>query len=165
MGGKGSGRRRDYASANLVERCDVLSIRASWIQNFLKRCYLEPAPRLRIDFRGFWQVFSFQPCFSHFGGHSWRIVCPTCGKHCIGLYRPWGLIAYSGPTYRCRTCWNLEYAPHHVMKTLAPYLATCAPMEARVMRSIREITRIVTKDPIEVNFGLECDDSVTTGKR
>jgi len=41
-----------------------------------------------------------------FGGRSWWMLCPSCGRRCLKLYLPPG--AATDPTpFRCRTCWRL----------------------------------------------------------
>ena len=43
-----------------------------------------------------------------FGGVSWWLLCPRCGRRCQALYMPPGAVEWYFPM-RCRECWGLTY--------------------------------------------------------
>ena len=78
-----------------------------------------------------------------YGGCSWWMLCPSCGRRCYKLYLPPGAAAPPTP-FRCRRCWGLVYeASQVVLKWDRGFLAS--PAMARVIRIEHAI--VVLKGP------------------
>jgi len=135
MGGHGSGRWGAHTKAMTVESCYALSIKAmrAWglfdggrrlgstlTRSCGGRVIEQAALNLRVQGleggrahlvvelgRGRQEVALEERAF-RFGGRSWWMLCPGCGRQCLKLYLSSG--AWSCPSpFRCRSCWRLTY--------------------------------------------------------
>jgi len=130
MGGAWSGRWRQHTKAMTVERSFILSIkmlrqagvlmapfatwRATWTRFIGERIIdqvdinVHPTLPLVVDLDRHRLEIETEERTFRYGGRSWWLLCPRCGRRCLKLYLPpW---AATDPTpFRCRLCWGLTY--------------------------------------------------------
>ena len=152
MGGSGSGRWNWHTKATTVEAC----LRLSTAPGAKIAGTLPPGWSMRTEHRpgGVALVLSSGPkveriellfCRPHWGGLSFWLLCPDCGRRCRKLFARPGTVLY-----RCRQCGGLVYASsqeaHHLDRGAAGALLAricgdlglgCSPSEAARMMSNR----------------------------
>jgi len=154
MGGSGSGRWDGHRKARTVESCCYLSIVGPSVKGTM------PGGNWRIDHekqgdtrflvlrgnRDGWtaevwiELLFWNP---RFGGRSFWLLCPRCGRKCRKLYAPPGVA-----DYRCRLCWRLSYESsqeaHRWDRGTAA--AMLAPMYAAQGISMRQVEKAMRAD-------------------
>lgn len=155
MGGSGSGRWSGQRKKRTVESCCCISAQpggkfsatvpgGTWritIERQGDATYLV----LRGERDGWTaeeriEMLSWKP---RFGGKSFWLLCPRCGRKCRKLYTPPGVAKY-----QCRQCWGLAYESsqdaHRWDRGKAA--AMLAPFFAREGVSMREVEKVMRRD-------------------
>ena len=132
MGGYYSGRWHWYTKKTTVEECSIIAVR-DYSTPFLAQCYADSALVYKSETEGAKRAYVFAndvmdqllgrageerayqsaktgqqfklsrtPC--NYGGCRYWLLCPTCGRRCGKLYKP-----YYGRRYACRGCHDLTY--------------------------------------------------------
>jgi hypothetical protein len=160
MGGAWSGRWRNHQKAMTVEHSFALSIkqlrqagvlaaphkawRGTWTR-FIGDRIIEQVDinvhatlPLVVDLGRYrMEVEMEERTAFRFGGRSWWLLCPSCGRRCFKLYLPPGAAAQPTP-FRCRLCWGLVYeASQEAHYWDRGFLAS--PAMARVIRVERAL--------------------------
>ena len=159
MGGAWSTRWRGHTKAQTVERSFILSIkmlreagvlaapyrawRATWTRFIADRVIeqvdiaVHATLPLVVDLDRHRLEVEMEERTFRYGGRSWWLLCPRCGRRCLKLYLPPGAAAHPTP-FRCRRCWGLVYEASQVVhKWDRGFLAS--PAMARVIRVERAL--------------------------
>ena len=154
MGGAWSGRWHNHIKAQTVEHSFILSIkalrqagviaapfatwRATWTRFIGERIIeqvdidVHPTMPLVVDLDRHRLEIQMEERTFRYGGRSWWMLCPCCGRRCLKLYLPSGTAADAMP-FRCRQCWGLTYqAAQEAHRWDRGFLAS--PAMARVIR-------------------------------
>lgn len=155
MGGSGSTRWDGHRKALTVEECCCLEVRpggqvggttpaGSWKIESETRdgmTYL-----VLRGYRDGWkaeewiELLFWKP---RFGGRSFLLLCPRCGRKCRKLYAP-----PNRADYRCRICWKLAYASSQEAHAWdrGTAAALLAPMYAAQGIPMREVEKAMRRE-------------------
>lgn len=158
MGGMGSGRWDGHRKARTVESCARLSIEPGG-----KMGGSFPSGNWRLDVekkgearfivlrgeRNGWkaeewiEILFWNP---RFGGKSFWLLCPVCGRKCRTLFTP-----PEAAEYRCRQCWKLVYESSQTahLWDRGTAAALLAPIYAAKGIRMREVEKVMRREKKE----------------
>ena len=155
MGGSGSGRWDGQKKKRTVESCTCLEVKpgrriTGTFQGGTWRMTMEKhGDATFLELRGYQNGWTAKESIEllhwapNFGGKSFWLLCPHCGRKCRKLFAPPGT-----PSHRCRQCWDQTYESaqeaHRWDRGAAA--ALLAPLIYECGSTLREVEKVMRAD-------------------